>query len=59
MRVDLKLASGKVVEWDGTDEINAAERYVDCHRDESVVATRPHTGHGEVHQYGRGSTITQ
>lgn len=59
MRVDLKLASGKIVTWDGTDELNAAERYVDCHRDQSVVATRPHSGRGEIHVYGRGATISQ
>jgi hypothetical protein len=31
---------GKVVKWDGTDGTNAAERYVDMFRTESVVAWR-------------------
>lgn len=37
---ELKLASGKVVKWTGTDGVNAAERYVDCVRDAEVVAWR-------------------
>lgn len=39
-RYELKLATGKVVQWDGKDGINAAERYVDCHRAATVVAWR-------------------
>lgn len=46
MRYELKLSTGKVVEWDGTDEENAARRYVDCHRDAAVVATRPAPEYG-------------
>ena len=38
---ELLLEGRKVVRWPGSDEINAAERYVDCHRDAVVVATRP------------------
>ena len=38
---ELKLATGEVVTWEGSSEIDAAERYVDCHRDASVIATRP------------------
>lgn len=37
---ELKLANGKVVVWEGRDGEDAARRYVDCHRDQSVVATR-------------------
>lgn len=40
-KYELKLQTGKIVEWYGTDELNAAQRYVDCHPDEAVVATRP------------------
>lgn len=47
---ELKLASGKVVTWHGTDGINASRRYVDCNRDETVVAWRyPRTYVGPVH----------
>lgn len=55
-RYELKLNTGKVVEWDGTDELNAAERYVDCHRDAAVIATRPADRHG-IFVLGRGSRI--
>jgi hypothetical protein len=37
---ELLLASGAVATWDGTSGENAAVRYVDCHRDETVVAWR-------------------
>ena len=37
---ELKLQGGKIVTWTGTDGVNAAERYVDCHRDAVVIATR-------------------
>ena len=37
---ELKLADGRVVKWVGFNEVNAAERYVDLHRDEIVVAVR-------------------
>lgn len=43
---DLKLASGKVVTWPGVDAEAAARRYVDVHRGEAVVATRPGDRHG-------------
>lgn len=56
MKVELKLADGRVVEWSGTDELNAAERYVDCHREAVVVATRPGDRHG-IFALGRGSRI--
>ncbi len=39
-KYDLKLQSGKIASWNGTDGVNAAERYVDCHRDAVVIATR-------------------
>ncbi len=37
---ELKLASGKVVKWTGDTGENAAKRYVDMHRDCSVIAWR-------------------
>ena len=37
---ELKLASGDVARWQGTTGVNAAERYVDMHRDAVVVAWR-------------------
>lgn len=40
MQFDLKLANGKTVTWSGEDGENAARRYVDCHRDDAVVAWR-------------------
>ncbi len=55
-RYQLKLTSGKVAEWPGKDGKDAARRYVDCHQEAKVVATRP-IRHG-LFQYGRGSTIT-
>mgnify|MGYP001614536723 CR=1 FL=1 len=54
MRFDLKLASGKRVEWDGADEEDAARRYVDCHREAVVVATRPHVDRYGIFVLGRG-----
>lgn len=56
MRYELKLASGKWVEWDGKDEEDAAHRYVDCHRDEAVVATREANRHG-IFVLGRAGRI--
>jgi hypothetical protein len=38
---ELKLASGAVVTWNGASETDAAKRYADCHRDATVIATRP------------------
>jgi len=35
---ELKLASGKMVTWNGTDGIDAARRYADAHRGETVIA---------------------
>lgn len=40
MTYELRLADGSVVTHDGTDPINAAQRYVDRHRDAVVVAWR-------------------
>lgn len=34
------LANGKTVKWVGTDGIDAAKRYVDCHREATVTAWR-------------------
>jgi len=39
-RFELKLADGSIVTWTGSDGANAATRYVDCHRDATVVAWR-------------------
>ena len=42
----LKLAGGKRVVWEGESGEDAALRYVDCHREATVVAWRtwPRTG---------------
>lgn len=40
MTYELKLADGRVVAWDGRDGEDAARRYVDCHREATVVAWR-------------------
>lgn len=40
MTFDLKLASGRVVQWEGDDGEDAARRYVDAHREAVVVAWR-------------------
>ena len=45
MTFELKLASGKVVTWEGESGEDAAFRYADCHRDVTVVAWR-HVRHG-------------
>ena len=37
---DLKLASGKVVRWEGQSGEDAARRYVDTFRGETVIAWR-------------------
>lgn len=42
---ELKLATGKVVTWEGRDGEEAALRYADAHRDSTVVAWR-HIRHG-------------
>lgn len=49
---DLKLASGKVVVWNGASEEDAAVRYVDCHRGATVVATRPTSEQGQIRVWG-------
>ena len=43
---ELKLSTRKVVVWEGIDGVDAAHRYVDCHRDATVIAwrTTPRTG---------------
>jgi hypothetical protein len=47
---ELKLADGRVVEWQGTDGVDASRRYVDAHRDAAVVAWRyPRIYVGPVH----------
>lgn len=56
MTYELKLATGKVVEWDGDDGEHAARRYVDVHRNAAVVAWRE-PRHG-LHVLGRGARIT-
>lgn len=45
MTFGLKLASGKVVTWAGASGEDADLRYVDAHRDQTVVAWR-HARHG-------------
>jgi hypothetical protein len=56
---DLKLATGKVVTWDGTDELDAARRYVDTFRDATVVATRQHKEVNVVAVLARGYRIIE
>ena len=46
MEYELKLSNGKTVVWEGKDGINAAERYVDCFRDATVIAWRDYPRHG-------------
>lgn len=43
---ELKLADGRVVTWQGRDGEDAARRYVDCHREAEVVASRNADRHG-------------
>ena len=46
-RFELKLADGRVVEWEGTDGENACVRYSDANPDaRSVVAWRDADRHG-------------
>jgi hypothetical protein len=54
---ELKLATGKVVEWSGIDGENAARRYVDCHREAAVVAWREASAHGTVSVLGDARRI--
>ena len=37
---ELKLKSDKIVRWVGKDGKDAARRYVDSHREETVIAWR-------------------
>lgn len=43
---ELKLATGQVVVWSGISGPDAAQRYVDCHREAAVVATRSYPRYG-------------
>lgn len=43
---ELMLGNGKVVTWQGTSGEDAAARYVDAHRDMSVIAWRNADRHG-------------
>lgn len=56
-RYELKLATGKTVEWDGESGEDAARRYVDAMRvagkPATVVASRPADRHG-IFVLGRG-----
>ena len=45
MTFELKLASGKVVTWEGSSGEDAALRYVDMYQGATVVAWR-HVRHG-------------
>ena len=46
----------KTVEWTGIDGEDAARRYIDCHRDATVHATRPANQHG-LFVLGHGTII--
>ena len=59
MNVDLKLASGHVVTWSGSNELDAAYRYVDTFRDAVVVATRPARDTNVVVVLSRGVHIIE
>ena len=54
MTWDLKLADGRVVQWDGLDGLGASTRYVDCHPGTVVVAWRRPTAQGTVSVLGAG-----
>ncbi len=43
---ELKLATGRVIIWEGRDGIDAAKRYIDCHREEAVIAWRDYPRYG-------------
>jgi len=46
MPFELKLATGRVVTWEGESGEDAALRYVDCHQAETVVVAWRHVRHG-------------
>lgn len=46
MTFELKLSNGKRATWEGESGEDAARRYVDCHRDASVIAFRSTNRHG-------------
>lgn len=46
MQFDLRLQSGKVVVWEGSNAQDAARRYVEAHRGQVVTAWRQHSRHG-------------
>ena len=60
MRWELKLDTGKTVEWDGETGEDAARRFVDSERVAGrgvvVVASRPPSGSG-IFVLGRGTVI--
>ena len=41
--LELKLANGKRVKWDGETGLDAANRYVDAHPEATVIAWRHYT----------------
>lgn len=43
---ELLLQGGKVVSWEGATGEDAARRYVDCHREDKVIAWREARRHG-------------
>ena len=46
MTFELKLADRRIVVWEGNDGPDAVRRYVDCHRDATVIAWRNVNQHG-------------
>ena len=52
----LKLRNGKVVIWEGKTPEDAAQRYVDCFREQVVVATRSYPQYG-VFVLGAGRIV--
>lgn len=57
LKVQDENGKRKNVTWDGETAEAAALRYVDCHREHAVVATRRVTGQGTVSVLGRGGVI--
>jgi len=54
-RYELKLSDGQVVTWTGADGEDASRRYVDAHREATVIAWR--TPRVDVRPLGRRAVI--
>ncbi len=56
MQYELKLQAGGAAVWEGRDSSDAIARYLDMHRDQTVVAWRHYPRHG-VFVYGGARII--